>query len=153
MTRKYQIAYGALLIVVVLLLSFVLTPEQAYARYQAAVCWNTVVNMETDSLVTTPDPPILTKESGRLFVTLPEGVTNPECTIEVLSADQGFIAYHADNVMAVPTDNNTVIVVLGETLPPAGTYKLVVTWKTGEEEETAVIERADLTFFINYSGV
>lgn len=149
MARKTQIAYGLLLIGAALLVSLTVAPGITYARYHTAVGWNTVIGMTQNPAISSPDTPILTKNVRELEFTLAEGVAEPLCAIEILTAAEGYTAYTAENLTATVAENS-VIVQLGQTLPPAGTYRLVITWQA---EETAEAQTAAVTFFINYSDV
>lgn len=148
MARKYTIAYG-LLLVAVLLLSLALLPGRAYARYDTAVGWNTVIIGPQDPVVTGPELPVLTASNQTLEFILSDEVKDPELSLETLLADQSFAIYDNGGMTVIQSDT-TVTIQLEQVRPPAGTYRLVITW---ENEETAETETAAVTFFINYSDV
>lgn len=137
MTNKRIIVYGLLLCCASLLFALSLSPGQAYARYYAGASWNAVIHN------TSQTTPILTKTTKSL--TLPisswdDGV----CIIEKMQADGTFTEYTSDGLAATLSAENA-IVTLGEALPPAGTYRLVI---SSMDRETVI---QTVTFFINYS--
>lgn len=149
MARKLTIAYGLLLVTVLLVLSLALSPGRTYARYDKAVGWNTVISGPQDPAITGPQIPVLTMHTPNLKFILSDEVKNPVLSLETLLADQSFVAYEADG-LTMSQSEHTVTIRLNASQPPAGTYRLVVTW---ENEETAETETAAVTFFINYSDV
>lgn len=149
MVKRTQIAYGLLLTGVSLLLTAAIAPGIAYARYDTAVRWNTVVETAQDPVITPLQPPILSGSVRTLGFTLTETVTDPVCSVEFLSSDQEFTAYTEDNLL-ITVRENTVTVAMVQTQPPAGTYRLVITWQA---EGAAEQHTAAATFFINYSDV
>lgn len=149
MPKKTIIAYRLLLIAATLLLSLALLPEQAYARYDTAIYWNTVVSGAQDPIVTGPEMPIFTQDNGTLEFTLPEEIKDPQYSVEVLSADQSYTPIIIEG-MTIFQSGNTVRLQMAEMLLPAGTYRLVISWQT---EGTAETQTTAVTFFINYSDV
>lgn len=141
MTTQRKIVYGLLLSAAILLLTLSLTPGQTYARYYAGASWNTVVWGPDGDL------PVLTGNSKTLTVLRENIPDTAQCTFRILSADQTYADFTSDSLTATVADG-TVTIRLGETLPPAGTYHLVLTW---DNEEAGSTEAETVTFFINYS--
>lgn len=147
MAKRTQIAYGLLLTGASLLLTLAVAPGNTYARYDTAVTWNTLVGTVQDPVITPLNPPILSESVRTLGFTLAESVTDPVCSIEFLSADQEFTAYTGDNLQ-VTVQGTSLTIAMVQTQPPAGTYRLVITWQA---EDAAEQQTAAVTFFINYS--
>lgn len=164
MTRKYQIAYGTLLLVAVLVLSVSLVPDQTYARYDNMVSWNAVVNQAESDLVIVSGSSILSEENGMLTITLPETPKSVEMTLKILSADQEYVECTGEAPFTSASEKN-VYVFLGDNNVLAGTYQLVITWEnattetaettetTETTEKTVETQTATVIFFVNYSGV
>lgn len=158
MARKYQIIYGTLLSVVVLLLIFVFALEQTYARYDNVVSWKAVVNQEKSDLVIVPDSPILSEENAMLTIILPATPATIETTLKILSADQEYEECAGQAPFAIALGNE-VRIYLGDNTTPAGTYQLAITWETETAEtteateETIEVQTSTVTFFVNYLGV
>ena len=145
MRIQTKIKYGLLLMAAILLLSVAMLPQPSLARYNTTVSWNTVIAAEEDPAVTPIGTPIFTGSS--LTFRLTEGVTDPTCSIEKMMADQSYSQFSAGSLTATVV-GDTVVIQKGTVSPPAGTYRLVITWQT---EETAEVQTAAVTFFVNYS--
>ena len=144
---KNRILFHGLLLVAFLLLSLALTPSRAYARYETAVGWNTVIAGPANALVAVPQTPILSPDFPTLRFELAQSVEQPELFLQKLTPD-GYMAY--DGTLTAILSDHTVTVSMGDHRPPAGTYRLVLNW---EAEGTAEIQSTAVTFFINYSDV
>lgn len=141
MTEKRKILYGLLLCGMFLSLSALMVPGKAYARYNTGASWNTVINAPSGIL------PVLTEDNEVLTFPLPEATGEVVFAIQKMQTDGTYVEYTKGSLTA-HLEGERVQIHLGKTLPPAGTYRLVITW-TSEDAEPASVET--VTFFINYS--
>ena len=141
MTIKRKILYGLLLFGVLLLLCVVVAPGKAYARYNAAASWNTVVNAPSGFL------PVLTEDNTTLTYSFPEATSDTIVAIQKMQKDGSYSDYTGEG-LTVQSEGENIQIHMGEDNPPAGTYRMVITWKS-EDADSASVET--VTFFVNYS--
>lgn len=137
MTNRNRISFGLLLLSVTLLLAVSMLPGQAFARYYAGASWNAVIHDTSKTI------PILTKTAKTLSIPV-EAPENAVCIVEKMQSDGGYEAFASNGVAATLSGENALIA-LGEDLPPAGTYRLVIRSADGETVLQTVV------FFVNYS--
>ena len=141
MTEKRKIIYGLLLCGAFLLLSVLVAPGNAYARYITSAGWNTVINAPSGTL------PVLTKDNTTLTVPVPEMTGEVVFAIQKMQTDGTYAEYTGEGLI-IQQEEESVQIHLDKPFPPAGTYQMVITW-TSEDAATASVET--VTFFINYS--
>lgn len=141
MTEKRKILYGLLLCGIFLLLSALIAPGKAYARYNTSASWNTVIN--APSGIT----PVLTEDNAILAFPLPEATGEVTFAIQKMGADGSYLDHTQEN-LTILSEGDNVQIHLGKPLPPAGTYRLVIT-EISEDAESTFVEM--VTFFVNYS--
>lgn len=139
MTKKRTIIYGLLLIGLIALLTAGLLPGETYARYNACTSWNTVIHAASDTM------PIMNGETKQLAFP----VSDPHaavCVLEKLQSDGTYAVYTGAD-LDVSTEGENILVEMVDTLPAAGTYRLILTWNNEDTTQEQVV-----TFFISYSG-
>lgn len=139
MKRVKLISYWAVLTLLILTACLILSIGQANARYVDTKVWNTLISPGDGSQTTG----ILTSRDDELRYPLEQ--TPSELSFELLSVDENDTVYFSRTDAPVQTEQtqDTLTLRLGEELPPAGTYRLTLTWADGETER--------IIFFINYS--
>lgn len=139
--KKRKIIYGLLLSGAIFLLCAAIAPGDAYARYNTCAGWNTVINASGNAL------PVLTENTKTLTLPFAETTENAVCSIQRMQGD-GTFANYEDAGLTASLAGEGVQIHMGDGLPPAGTYRVVVTWAS-EDAESVSTETA--TFFVNYS--
>ncbi len=141
MTEKRKILYGLLLCGAFLLLSMLVFPGEAYARYSTGASWNTVINAPSGIL------PVLTEDNTTLTFSVSEMTGEGEFTIQKMQTDGTYADYTGEG-LTIQQEEERVQIHLDKPIPPAGTYQMIITW-TSEDAETTLVET--VTFFVNYS--
>ena len=138
---KKTIIYGLLLSVAMLLLCAAVFPGDTYARYNTCAGWNTVINASGNTL------PVLTENTRTLTLPFSEIAENAACSIERMQGDGTFTIY-ADAGLTASLAGESVQIHMGDAHPPAGTYRVVITWAS---EDAELVSTETATFFVNYS--
>lgn len=141
MTEKRKILYGLLLCGAFLLLSMLVVPGEAYARYNTGASWNTVINAPSGIL------PVLTKDNTTLTVPVPEMTGEVVFAIQKMQTDGTYAEYTGEGLI-IQQEEESVQIHLDKPFPPASTYQMIITW-TSEDAEITLVET--VTFFVNYS--
>lgn len=141
--RKTKTLYGLFLLTVVCAATLVLFTGRAYARYNTAAGWNTVIGDTQSSQIRCAGEPILSTKQKTLVFSPPSGAEVQTYHVERMASDGTYVAY---TDLDVRQTDGAITVAIGQQTPPAGTYRLHITWSTDGTQTTA-----SATFFINYS--